>query len=484
MQIAQIIGAYSLGGADLLRRAMGKKMPSEMAQHRAIFVEGAAKNGVDADTANELFDMMEKFAGYGFNKSHAAAYALVAYHTAYMKAHHPAAFMAANLSAVMDDTDKVQNFYRDAIANELSVLPPDINASDYRFVPVDEKTIRYGLGGIKGTGESAIGNILQAREQGGPFKDLYEFCERIDKRVVNRRVIEALVRAGAFDTLHADRAVMLATVGRALEAAEQRERDALQVSLFGGPDGMVAERPGLVEVPTWDERKRLAEEKAALGFFFSGHPFNAVREEVRQFASVPLDRLESLADNGRGFERGGRTHQVAGLIESVRWQNGRSGRMAIITLSDDSGVQEIVAYDEVADSYRAALKDDAIVVLEVKVRRFERRGDSPESTGETVTRITAERILTLSEARRKHALGLELSINGAASADPGAVQRLRQLLEPHRSQGSCPVAIQYDNGQARARIRLGDDWCVNPDDGLVEALSEWLKPENVQFMYA
>src|SRR5690606_11965279 len=272
MQIAQVIGGYTLGGADLLRRAMGKKKPEEMAQHRQIFVAGAEKANVSAEVAGEIFDLMEKFAGYGFNKSHAAAYALVAYHTAYMKAHHPAPFMAANMSAVMDDTDKVQSLYRDCIDNGIAVLPPDVNASAYRFEPVDEKTIRYGLGGIKGTGESAINCIIAAREQGGPFKDLYDFCERVDKRLVNRRVIEALVRAGAFDSVNPNRAVMLASVGRAMEAAEQRERDAQQVSLFGGEDGIGAERPDLVSVPAWDERKRPAEEKIAPANFLSGHP--------------------------------------------------------------------------------------------------------------------------------------------------------------------------------------------------------------------
>src|ERR671935_1039491 len=215
MQIAQVIGGYTLGGADLLRRAMGKKKPEEMAQHRDIFREGAGKNGLSATKADELFDLMEKFAGYGFNKSHAAAYALVAYQTAYMKAHHATAFLAANLSAVMDDTDKVRQFYEDALANGLAVLPPDINASEYRFVPVDERTVRYGLGAVRGTGEAAINAVLEARSR-APFRDLFDFCRRVDKRIVNPRVVEALVRAGAFDSLEPHRARLLASVGRAL----------------------------------------------------------------------------------------------------------------------------------------------------------------------------------------------------------------------------------------------------------------------------
>src|SRR5215831_2449689 len=233
MQIAQAMGGYTLGAADLLRRAMGKKLPEEMAKHRSSFVAGAAANSLPERKANELFDLMEKFAGYGFNKSHAAAYALVAYQTAYMKAHHPAAFAAANLSAVMSDTDKVQQFHQDAVANGLKILPPDINAGELRFVPVDARTIRYGLGAVKGTGESAVAAILEARAAGGPFADLFDFCERIDKRIVNRRTVEALVRAGAFDAIDDHRARLLATVGVALEAAEQASRDAGQASLFG-----------------------------------------------------------------------------------------------------------------------------------------------------------------------------------------------------------------------------------------------------------
>ena len=481
MQIAQRIGGYTLGGADLLRRAMGKKKPEEMAKHREIFIAGAAKNGVSAEVAGEIFDLMEKFAGYGFNKSHAAAYALVAYQTAYMKAHHPAPFMAANMSAVMDDTDKVQSLYRDCVDNGLKVLPPDINASGYRFEPVDEKTIRYGLGGIKGTGESAINAIIAAREAGGPFKDLFDFCERVDKRVVNRRVIEALVRAGAFDSVDPNRAALLASVGRAMEAAEQRERDAQQASLFGG-EGMPAERPELVAVPAWDARRRLAEEKVALGYYFSGHPFDAVREEVRRFAPVPLAQLESLAESG-GFMRNARTHQVAGLIENVRWQNGRSGRMCVLTVSDDSGVQEVVLYDEAADAARNVLKEDTIVVLEVKARRFERRSESGEET-ESVTRITAERVMSLAEARRNYARRLQLSLNGEASRNGAqAINRLKQLLEPYRAPDACPIIITYRNGDAVAQIRLGENWRVNPDDALVDALGEWLAPENVRFEY-
>src|SRR6185503_9406851 len=279
-----------LGGADLLRRAMGKKLPEEMAQHRDIFVAGAEKNGLARGRAMQLFDLMEKFAGYGFNKSHAAAYALLAYQTAYMKAHHAAAFMAANLSAVMDDTDKLRQFRDDALANGLTVLPPDINASGYRFAPVDLKTVRYGLGAVRGTGEMAIKAILQAREA-GPFTDLFDFCRRVDKRAVNRRCIEALVRAGAFDCVDQHRAKLLASVGRALEAAEQAERAASQNSLFGEAEAPRGGDHAYVDAPRWDMKQKLLEEKVALGFYLSGHLFSVYQGQLAGFPRTPLARI-------------------------------------------------------------------------------------------------------------------------------------------------------------------------------------------------
>src|SRR3954465_15470415 len=290
MQIAQVIGGYTLGGADLLRRAMGKKKPEEMAQQRDIFVAGAEKNGLSRSKATQLFDLMEKFAGYGFNKSHAAAYALLAYQTAYMKAHHRSAFLAANLSAVMDDTDKVRQFYEDALANGLVILPPDVNASEHRFVPVDGKSIRYGLGGVRGTGEAAIRAIVDARRE-APFADLFDFCRRVDKRMVNRRVVEALVRAGAFDGVDVRRSRLLASVGRALEAAEQAERSAAQTSLFGEAEAPRGGAHAYVEIGDWDLRQKLLEEKTALGFSISGHLFSVYEKELAGFARTALARL-------------------------------------------------------------------------------------------------------------------------------------------------------------------------------------------------
>jgi DNA polymerase-3 subunit alpha len=465
MQIAQAIGGYSLGAADLLRRAMGKKLPEEMATHRGMFVAGAEKSGVPKGRANELFDLMEKFAGYGFNKSHAAAYALVAYQTAYMKVHHAAAFMAANLSAVMADTDKVQQFHADAVANGLKVLPPDVNAGEYRFAPVDAGTIRYGLGAIKGTGESAIGAVVKAREAGGRFADLFDFCERIDKRIVNRRVVEALVRAGAFDALDDHRARLLASVGIALEAAEQRERDAQQVSLFGDAEGAARHRPAPVEVPRWDEQRRLAEEKTALGFYLSGHPFTAFRREFAPFLRGTLAELQPRNE----------PQLLAGMVVSARVAMTRRGKMLVVLLDDGAAQLEVSVYNEVWEAHRDLVKEDRPLVVQGKVSKDEFSGGF---------RVVADRLYDLAAARAKFARGLRLSLNGEASAaSAAAAKKLRELLAPYRN-GPCPVKVRYASGAAVAEVRLGDEWRVTPDDGLIAALADWLKPENVEIVYA
>jgi DNA polymerase-3 subunit alpha len=472
MQMAQIIGGYSLGGADLLRRAMGKKKPEEMAEHRGLFRAGAAKNGLKENKADELFDLMEKFAGYGFNKSHAAAYALVAYHTAYFKAHHPAAFMAANLSATMDDTDKVKQLYEDVVANGLKVLPPDINSGEYRFVPIDTATIRYGLGAVKGTGESAISSIVAAREKDGPFRDLFDFCERVDKRLVNRRVVEALIRAGAFDAIDGNRARLLASVGIALGAAEQNERNAQQVSLFGGADDAGQARPALVEAPAWDRRVFLREEKTALGYYLSGHPYSAYRDEIGQFVRTTLDRLQA----SQGYANSAPLQLIAGVVESVRFMKTMTSRMVIIALSDGNATQEIVVYGENFDQYRKIVVDDAVLVMEVKVRNIMRGGQDGEG-GESFMRITAEKIYDIEAARNKFARGVRLTCNGQSSAS-----KLRELLAPYRN-GNCPVTLVYHNQTASCEIHLGDDWRVNLNENLMQSLGAWLSEDNVKVLY-
>ena len=465
MQAAQVVAGYTLGGADVLRRAMGKKKPEEMAQQREIFVAGAAKNGIDGDKANEIFDTMEKFAGYGFNKSHAAAYSLVAYQTGWLKQHHPAAFAAATMSSEMANTDKLQFFYKDAVVNGLAFLPPDVNRSDIRFRPVDARTIRYGLGAVKGTGESALSVILKARAYGGPFADLFDFCRRVDKRTVNRRGIEALIRAGAFDTLDDHRARLLASLGVALDAAEQAERDALQGGLFDAPGSVAAPNVHLVEVPRWSERERLLNEKQALGFFLSGHPFNEVAAEVQRFVRRRLGQIEASRE----------PVLLAGIVTALRTQMTRRGKMGVVSLDDGSGQLELTVFSELWDRERHKVREDEVLVVEGKVQRDDFSGN---------LRINADKLLTLGEARARFARQLRLTLNGKADARAG--ERLQRLLTPFRAgggneAGGCPVRIAYANGEARADLAL--PWRVTLDDALIGELTQWLERDNVEVVY-
>ncbi len=465
MQIAQVIGGYTLGAADLLRRAMGKKLPEEMAKHRQGFVSGAIDRGLSSARATQLFDVMEKFAGYGFNKSHAAAYALIAYQTAYFKAHHPAAFMAANLSLVMDDTDKVRQFYVDAVALGLEVLPPDVNASNYRFEPVDARRIRYGLGGVKGTGRSATEAIVAAREQ-GPFTDLFDFCRRVDKRVVNRRAVEALIRAGAFDTIEPRRASLLASVGPALDHAEHADRAATQVSLFGdlGLDAGSA-GPALISTREWSETERLVQEKASLGFYLSGHPYHAYAEELKRLVQQPLGALRPSPT----------TVRIAGIVAQLRTQASRRGKMAFVILDDGKEQCEVAIFNETYDACRHMLREDALLVAEVKVTQ--RMGDDGQVQS---MRIVAESLHDLAGARRKWARSLKIACNGSGSAE-----HLLALLTPFRSTatGAAAIVLNYQNRSSSGDIELGGDWRVNLDDRLLEGLRERFSPENVLVVY-
>ncbi|MEO1767027.1 DNA polymerase III subunit alpha [Thiobacter aerophilum] len=467
MQIAQILGGYTLGAADMLRRAMGKKKPEEMAKHRSIFVQGAVERGVDEKLATELFNLMEKFAEYGFNKSHSAAYALVAYQTAYLKAHHPAAFMAATLTADMGDTDKVFNLYSDCLENGLEILPPDINASDYRFLPLDGRRIRYGLGAIKGTGEAAIEAIVRAREAGGPFTGLFDFCRRVDRRQVNRRVIEALILAGAFDGINDHRASLLASVGQALEAAERAAAHARQASLFGLEEsqGPRAEE-ALVDVPRWSKKALLQHEKKSLGFYLSGHPFDAYREEVAAFVKTRLGKLAPQPEK----------QLLAGIIYSIRTMMTRRGKMAFVVLDDGEAQVEVAVFNELYEKYRELLREDQLLVVEGKVSRDEYSGG---------LRVSAERLYGMTEARTRFARGICLSMNGQASAE-----KLRELLAPYRQAVTpteeptgCPVLVRYHNGVGQCELALGNAWRVQLDDGLLEGLRAWLSEDAVSILY-
>ena len=465
MQMAQVIGGYSLGGADLLRRAMGKKKPEEMAEHRLIFREGAAKNGLSEQKADEIFDLMEKFAGYGFNKSHAAAYALLSYYTAYLKEHHPAAFMAANLSLAMDDTDKIKILVEDALDTcKLTLLPPDINLSVYRFTPVADPgkkadRIRYGLGAVKGTGQNAIEAIIAARQE-GPFTDLFDFVKRVDKRQINRRTIESLVKAGAFDSFGVDRGILMASVGLAMDSAEQAEASANQVSLFEMDDSGFDDSPEYVNVPPWSEKQRLTEEKTALGFYLSGHLFNAYAPEARKFVKTKLADLQPARE----------PRLMAGIISGLRVQMTQRGRMVIATLDDGTAQVEVTVYNEVYDANRALFKEDEFLAVQGKVSEDRFSGG---------LRITAEKVMDIAGARASFVKALRLSMNGQADA-----AKLRDMIQPFQQrEGSCPIVVQYTKNGALGELRLSDDWRVRADDNLRTRLSDWLSPDNVWFEY-
>ena len=503
MQMAQIVGGYSLGGADLLRRAMGKKKKEEMDLHESIFIEGAKKNGLSQSHARDIFLLMAKFAGYGFNKSHAAAYALLAVQTAWLKVHFAAEFMAANLSAAQDDTDKVKTLVEDARHHGLTVLPPDLNASGACFVPVRcegdgtssnarANALRYGLCAIKGTGQAAIEAIVAARQGGparGPYRDLFDLCARVDKRLVNRRVIEALVRAGALDMLTAEgragRATQFASIGRAMDAAEHAETFANQVSLFGALDE-ASHRPEPIRVPAWTEKQTLAEEKNALGFYFSGHLFAGYEAEVRRFARTPLSSVVPSRE----------PQTVAGIVAACRTQMTRRGKMLIVTLDDASGQLEVTVFNQLFEAHRSQLREDELVIISGVVKNDEFSGGM---------RMGADAILDLAMARARYARGLRLSMNGASDAT-----RLRQMLSAYRvkngakngargganqtgspedsvEDGGCRITIAYRSAHAApaaaCEIELGESWRIVADDALVVGLGEWLAPENVRFIY-
>jgi DNA polymerase-3 subunit alpha len=459
MLVAQILAGYSLGGADLLRRAMGKKKAEEMAQQREIFLSGAKNRGVDDKVAGRLFDLMEKFAEYGFNKSHSAAYALIAYHTAWLKAHYPAEFMAATMSSEMTDTDKVRIFYEDAKANGIEMLPPDLNQSGYRFEPVGEKQIRYGLGAIKGTGEAAINAIAAAREEGGPFSGLFDLCRRVDKRYLNRRVLEALVKGGAFDSINPHRASLMASIAHAMESADMAARGGGQGGLFGEAESLEVGEP-CIDTPLWQEKEKLLQEKSALGFYLSGHPFTANTDELSKFVRQRLNELQPSRD----------LQLLAGIIVSVRTQMTRRGKMAIVLLDDATAPLEVVVFSETFDAHRDWIKEDELLVVEGKV------SEDAYSGG---LRVTADKVYDLAHARNRFARQLHLACNGQSNS-----AKLKEILAPYRLQeGGCPVTVAYHNGKAACEVSLGGNWQVQLHDHLIETLGQWLEPASVQVRY-
>ncbi|WP_313032624.1 DNA polymerase III subunit alpha [Massilia alkalitolerans] len=469
MQMAQIVGGYSLGGADMLRRAMGKKKAEEMAEHRAIFRAGAAKDGLSQEKADEIFDLMEKFAGYGFNKSHAAAYALLSYHTAYLKVHHTAAFMAANMSLAMEDTEKIKILVEDAIdVCKLTILPPDVNESHFRFTPEGQprsvtgkqvSNIRYGLGGVKGAGQGAIEAIIAARTEGGKFKDLFDFCMRVDRKQINRRTIESLIRAGAMDAFGVDRSVLLASVGFAMEAAGQAAAAANQVSLFGGDDSDLVAPPEYVKATPWTDRQKLAEEKIALGYYLSGHMFDSYAAEVRRFAKTKLKDLEPSRD----------PRMLCGVITGVRTQMTQRGKILIVALDDKTGVVEVTIYSELLEQNKNIFKEDEFLLVVGKVSEDRFNGG---------LRITAEKVYDIAAARIQYGFKLEMDV--PCDLNPA---KLAEVLQPHRMQDGMPVSLRIKPQGVEAILQLGDDWRVAPSDTLKQQLELTLGAKDVAVEY-
>ena len=512
MQIAQVLAGYTLGGADLLRRAMGKKKPEEMAKQRSIFIEGSTQRGVAEYTAAHIFDLMEKFAGYGFNKSHSAAYAVLSYQTAWLKAHYPAAFMAAVLSSDMDKTDKVVTLIDECNRMGLTVEPPDINASQYMFTVSGAKSIRYGLGAIKGVGHAAVENMIHEREANGGFCDLRDFCRRLDLNKVNRRVLEALIRAGACDSLGSlkNRSTLMHQLPAAMQAADQstRAREAGQTDLFGLVDatpltspavaGEVGRRPGEgarsageggprpgdgagETLPEWSEAVRLAGERETLGLYLTGHPIAEYERELRPIISGRIADIGGAKPIGAGEDKAnewrgpGRSVTVAGLVLEIRKRGGRTSFM----LDDRSGRLEVTMFDDIYQQFRALVAKDAILVVEGGLRWDDFIDD---------WRLQAKKILDVDQAREQFARNLVLRWpaarhHGSNGDARKLIAQIEQALKPSQG-GRCNVAVRYANAEASSIVQFGEHWRVRPSRDLIERLHSLVGRDAVELYYA
>ncbi|MEM7408059.1 MAG: DNA polymerase III subunit alpha [Pseudomonadota bacterium] len=455
MQIAQVLAGYSLGGADLLRRAMGKKKPEEMAKQRSIFIDGSVARGVDEAVASYIFDLMEKFAGYGFNRSHSAAYALVSYQTAWLKSYFPAHFMAAVLSADMDSTDKVVTLIDECRAQRLRVSPPDINQCNWKFTAEDDGRIRYGLGAVKGVGQAAIEALVEEREQHGPFTDLFDLCVRIDGRKINKRVLEALIKSGSLDAIAPGRAECMASLAHALARAEQHARDAVagQDDMFGGTAATPAAPVAYLEADEWREDQRLQGEKETLGLYLTGHPVNRYREELGELVKSRLSQLQPDPK---------RSQRAAGLVVAMRVMNSRRGRMAAVTLDDGSARVEVVLYSDVFQRVQQYLAKDRVLIAEGVVSVDEFTGGSA---------MTADDIYDIEEARLRFARAVivQLPVRDGGCDAEATLAALRDTLDPYRD-GAARLYIAYARQDAEALLPCGDGWRVSPREELLERL--------------
>jgi DNA polymerase-3 subunit alpha len=471
MQIAQVLAGYTLGGADILRRAMGKKNAHEMAQQRSVFVDAAVTRGVGRPRAAYIFDLMEKFAGYGFNKSHSAAYALLAYQTAFLKAHYTAAFMAAVLTADMDRTEKVVYLIQECKELDIRVQPPDLNASVYEFAVGDERSIRYGLGAVKGVGEAAVRAVIAEREARGPYQSLEDLCRRLDLQKVNRRVLEALIKSGSLDGFAVNRATLMRRLGSAMQRGDQsaRAHEAGQVDLFGlaaeERTAALHESHAPAE-PDWSEAQRLAGERETLGLYLTGHPIERLEQHLPRFVSHRIGDLlgeRPFAQSGRGFGAG-RTVTVAGLIDEIR----KRGARLSVSLDDRSGRIEVTLFDEVFQRHRDLIVKDALVLVEGSLR-FDEFSDG--------WRLGARRITDLDEALEAQARRIVLK--WPPQRAPGDFEELAQILA-HWRPGTCPVTIEYRTANACGALTLASEWSVRPTRELLSALESFIGREGVE----
>jgi DNA polymerase III subunit alpha len=474
MKIAQVLAGYTLGGADLLRRAMGKKKPEEMAKQRSVFVDGARARGVDERQAAHIFDLMEKFAGYGFNKSHSAAYALLSYQTAYLKTHYPAAFMAAVLSADMDHTDKIVTLIDECANIHLEVEPPDVNASSFAFAMADERTIRYGLGAIKGVGRSAVEAITEERSARGAFASLADLCRRVDLTRVNRRVFEALIRSGSLDGLGGNRASLMAGLDEALRSGEQRAHRvaAGQVDIFGHSIEQPEQPAVLKAIPEWSRSQRLAGERETLGLYLTGHPIAPYEADLRCFGSgriaeFALERPAAPSDSARGY-MDARSVTLAGLILEVR----RRGSRVSFVLDDRSGRIEVTMFEEVYQRHREIVVKDTLVQVEGALR-FDEFSDA--------WRLAAKQVTTLEAVRE--GLARSLLLRWPSAPEPRSVEALQALLAAHRG-GQCTVLVRYQSALASGLISFGPDWKVRVSSQLLEKLEALLGEGCVRLRYS
>ncbi len=470
MQIAQVMAGYSLGGADMLRRAMGKKKPEEMAKQREGFLVGCEQNNIDRDLAGNIFDLVEKFAGYGFNKSHSAAYALVSYQTAWLKTHYPAPFMASVMSADMQNTDKVVIFIEDCRAMGLPPALPDVCSGDYMFTVNTDGQIVYGLGAIKGVGEGPIEAIVKARGDGeGDFKDFFDFCKRVGSKKLNKRVLEALVRSGALDKLGPDRAVLWAAIGDALRSADQNERnqDSGVFDLFGEVESEQPRDPyeDYLGVRRWSDKERLKGEKDTLGLYLTGHPIDEYEKELSRFVSKKIVDLQPAR---------GRQQKIAGLIVDLRVKKTKRGdSLCFLTLDDRSARIDITVYGELYEQTRDWAVKDTIVIMEGEVTQDDYSGG---------LKVRCNKLSSIPQTRQQYAQVVRVKTD-EKMLSARQVKQFESVLQSYRLEEGLPVAVEYYRNDAAGMIKLGDGWRVNPSDELILALKDHFGDESIMLEY-